>query len=60
MIANLVPNVIGMSLKDAIYLLENNGLKVLVKGRGTVRAQSIIPGARARKGDRITLEMSMS
>lgn len=60
MIANLVPDVIGMGLKDAIYLLENNGLKVLVKGRGTVRSQSIIPGARAKKGDRITLEMSMS
>ncbi|MDD3891477.1 MAG: penicillin-binding transpeptidase domain-containing protein, partial [Bacteroidales bacterium] len=60
LIANLVPNVIGMGLKDAIYLLENNGLKVLVKGRGTVRSQSITPGARARKGDRITLEMSMS
>jgi cell division protein FtsI (penicillin-binding protein 3) len=59
-IANLVPNVIGMSLKDAIYLLENSGLKVQVAGRGTVRHQSIIPGSRVKYGDQITLEMSMN
>ena len=59
-IANLVPNVIGMSLKDAIYLLENSGLKVRVAGRGTVRHQSIIPGSRVKYGDQITLEMSMN
>ncbi len=60
LIANLVPNVLGMSLKDAVYLLENSGLRVSVTGRGAVRNQSITPGTHARKGDRITLEMSMN
>lgn len=59
-INNLVPDVIGMSLKDALFLLENNGLRVDVRGRGTVRRQSLVPGNRVNHGDRIELEMSMN
>lgn len=59
-IANLVPDVTGMCLRDALYLLENSGLRVTVKGRGTVRSQSIAPGGRARNGERIVIEMSMN
>ncbi len=55
---NLVPNVVMMGAKDAIYLLENMGLKVIVKGRGSVRSQSIQPGTRIKKGESIVLEMS--
>ncbi|NJK86321.1 MAG: peptidoglycan glycosyltransferase, partial [Bacteroidales bacterium] len=36
-IPNLVPNVVMMGAKDAVYLLENSGLKVIVKGRGSVK-----------------------
>ncbi len=36
----LVPNVVDMGLKDAVYLLESKGLKVEADGRGTVRQQS--------------------
>src|SRR5690606_10065043 len=36
MIQNLVPNVTGMSLRDALYVLENAGLKVYFEGRGRV------------------------
>jgi cell division protein FtsI (penicillin-binding protein 3) len=49
-----------MCLKDALYLLENSGLKVTVNGRGTVRSQSVTPGVRAQHGERIILEMSMN
>jgi len=56
--AGLVPNVVSMGAKDAIYLLENAGLRVILLGRGSVRYQSIAPGTRTRKGDQITLEMS--
>lgn len=35
-----VPNVIGMGLKDAIFLLENRGMKVTVEGVGAVVKQS--------------------
>ena len=59
-VPNLTPNVIGMSLQDAIYLLENSGLKVTVIGRGAVRSQSILPGVRVKNGDRIKLEMTFS
>jgi cell division protein FtsI (penicillin-binding protein 3) len=57
-VKGLVPNVVSMGAKDAIYLLENEGLRVRIVGRGSVRNQSIPPGTRARKGDQITLEMS--
>jgi len=58
-IPNLVPNVKDMGLKDAVYLLESSGLKVEARGRGTVRRQSLLPGVRINKGDRIILEMSI-
>ncbi|MBN2350614.1 MAG: transpeptidase family protein [Bacteroidales bacterium] len=55
---NLVPDVTLMGAKDALYLLENAGLKVEIKGRGSVRSQSIAPGTRVNKGQKIVLEMS--
>lgn len=39
-----IPNVVGMGLKDALYLLENMGLRVITSGTGRVREQSIDPG----------------
>lgn len=42
-----IPSVIGMGLKDAIYLLENRGCRVKVSGVGKVRRQSLAPGTRA-------------
>jgi cell division protein FtsI (penicillin-binding protein 3) len=56
----LVPNVKEMGVSDAVYLLENAGMKVTVKGRGKVLEQSIPPGTRIRKGERIILTMSFS
>jgi cell division protein FtsI (penicillin-binding protein 3) len=47
-----------MGAKDAVFLLESAGLKVVVKGRGSVKSQSIAPGTRINKGDLIELEMS--
>jgi cell division protein FtsI (penicillin-binding protein 3) len=58
-IGNLVPNVVDMALNDAVYILENSGLKVDFRGRGTVRKQSILPGTRIRVGERISLELSI-
>ena len=42
-----VPSVVGMGLKDAIYLLENRGCRVKVSGVGKVRQQSLAPGTRS-------------
>ncbi len=48
MAANVVPNVVGMGLRDALFLMENRGLKASVVGYGKVVRQSIKPGTRAR------------
>ncbi len=54
-----VPNVVGMGLKDALFLLENNGLRVKFQGRGSVRSQSIQAGSRVVPGNTVFLEMSL-
>ncbi|HEY4787106.1 MAG TPA: penicillin-binding protein [Bacteroidales bacterium] len=56
---NLVPNVVEMGLRDALFLLENSGLHVVVHGKGKVTSQSILPGTRVKPGETIVLEMSM-
>ena len=57
--SGLVPNVQDMGLKDAVYLMESMGLKVVTDGRGTVRGQSLAPGSVIRKGTEIKLDMSI-
>ncbi len=57
LIDNLVPNVVGMGAKDAVFLLENAGLKVNLTGRGTVVSQTITPGARVNKGQTIGISL---
>ncbi len=44
-----VPNVIGLGLKDALFVLENLGLQVDVQGVGKVALQSIRPGTPAQR-----------
>jgi cell division protein FtsI (penicillin-binding protein 3) len=51
----IIPDVRNMSLKDALYLLENMNVKVVTKGRGKVVAQTIVPGTPAIKNQTITL-----
>jgi cell division protein FtsI (penicillin-binding protein 3) len=57
-IKGLVPDVTGMTMRDALYLLENNGLKVRVEGKGRVEKQSFSPGQKAEKGSEITIWLS--
>ncbi len=54
-----VPNVMGMGLKDAIYLMERSGLKVVFAGRGKVVAQSLEAGAPAVRGTVVTLSLGL-
>lgn len=56
--SDVVPNVHGMGLKDALFLLENIGLRVNVIGFGIVAKQSIEPGVRVKKGDEISIILS--
>jgi cell division protein FtsI (penicillin-binding protein 3) len=41
----VVPDVSGMPLRDALFILENKGLKVNYNGKGRVLEQSLTPGA---------------
>ena len=45
-----VPDVRGMGARDAVYLLEQSGLKVQIKGCGKVVKQSAVPGTVPHKG----------
>jgi cell division protein FtsI (penicillin-binding protein 3) len=54
----VMPNVKGMGLKDALYLLESMGVKVSVKGKGKVANQSIEPGSTLSKEMKVILELS--
>lgn len=54
----IVPNLNGLSAKDALYLLENNGFHVKLLGMGSVKKQSIEAGQKFNKGDKITLILS--
>jgi cell division protein FtsI (penicillin-binding protein 3) len=56
--AEVVPNVQGMSARDALVLLERMGMKVSLRGSGKVRKQSLRPGVRFRPGVPITLFLS--
>jgi cell division protein FtsI (penicillin-binding protein 3) len=58
MIYGTMPDVTGMGVRDAIYLLENEGLNVRIRGRGVVTRQSISPGAAIQKGQQILIELS--
>ncbi len=55
---NTMPLLKGMGLKDVVYLCENMGLKVNVKGRGKVATQSIIAGQPVAKGQLINIELN--
>jgi cell division protein FtsI (penicillin-binding protein 3) len=55
----LVPDVRGMSLRDAVYLIENAGLKVKYSGKGRVLRQSPQHGARVYEGSVVSLDMNM-
>ena len=54
----LVSNVVGMGIKDAVFILENQGLEVKFLGSGVVKNQSILPGEKIVHGSTIILELS--
>lgn len=53
----IIPNVKGMKLRDATYLLEKAGVRVRAEGVGTVVSQSIAPNTSAKKYRSITLTL---
>ncbi len=55
---NIMPSVTGLTIKDAVYMLENLGLRVSFSGYGKVVAQSIPKGKFIHKGQSVVLSMS--
>ena len=52
-----VPNVVGMNLRDALFALENKGLKVRANGFGIVTNQSIAAGSAASKNSLVFIQL---
>ena len=53
----VVPDVPGLGLKDAMFIIENSGLRCRYTGTGHVTSQTPSPGARATEGSAITLTL---
>ncbi len=53
----IVPNLQGLSAKDALFLLENNGMNVKILGFGSVKKQSVEAGQKFNKGNKIVLTL---
>jgi len=56
-VAGEVPDVIGMGAQKAVYALQRAGLRVRLRGTGSVSDQSIDPGTKNAKGKTITLTL---
>jgi len=54
----VTPKVVGLGLKDAVYMLENYGLKVIAGGRGKVIYQSLPEGTTFAKGQSINIQLN--
>ena len=52
-----MPDLRGMNLQDALYLLESYGLNVKCNGNGSIKDQSIKKGELFKKGTVINLEL---
>ncbi|MBN8577647.1 MAG: transpeptidase family protein [Cyclobacteriaceae bacterium] len=57
MVKDQVPDVVGMTYRDAIYVLEKVGLHVVYEGKGRVTEQSLTPGTKISKGYKIYLRL---
>jgi cell division protein FtsI (penicillin-binding protein 3) len=53
-----VPDVRGMSAKDAVFLIEDTGMHVRIEGYGRVTKQSIKPGTAAQSGVVVVLTLN--
>ena len=51
----LMPDLKGMGAKDAVFVAEKLGLKVMISGRGKLVSQSISPGTKITKGQILSL-----
>jgi cell division protein FtsI (penicillin-binding protein 3) len=55
-----IPNLTGLTAKDAVYLLEKSGMTAIVQGKGIVASQSVLPGGPLVKGSEIVITLQQS
>ena len=53
----VVPDVVGMGLRDAVYVMEKAGLRVAVSGAGRVSSQSLVSGRSVPAGGTVYLNL---
>ena len=53
----IVPNCLGMGMRDALQALQHAGLHYKVNGKGRVISQSAQPGTTMKKGSTIQLQL---
>jgi cell division protein FtsI (penicillin-binding protein 3) len=54
-----IPSVIGMGLRDAVYILEKRGIKVQFSGVGLVKEQSLPAGSKITPGTPVLLSLGL-
>ena len=54
---NVVPNVVGMDITDALYLLENMGISTEFTGQGVVKEQSLHVGDTVKTNNKMYLKL---
>ncbi|NCC99549.1 MAG: PASTA domain-containing protein [Bacteroidia bacterium] len=55
---NIMPNVLGLTASDAMYILENKNVRVCLNGYGYVTSQSIPTGTEIKKGMTVILTLN--
>ena len=53
-----IPNLKGLPAMEALVLLEKNGIKVTLNGKGRVRRQSLVSGTKISPNTHIVLDLS--
>ena len=54
---SVMPNVVHLNVRDAVYLLESMGLRVRVEGKGKVKSQSVPPGEHIWRGEEVKIAL---
>lgn len=57
--AGNMPNLVGLTLREAMQRAAKEGVGIKIKGSGIVRSQSVLPGSRIIKGSFCYLEASL-
>jgi cell division protein FtsI/penicillin-binding protein 2 len=57
--AGSMPNLVGLTLREAMKRAASEGVAIKITGSGIVRSQSILPGSRIIKGSSCILEASL-